>query len=421
MTKIIRLSNRARITCFPQEARDSLCVGIWIGTGARYEKSENKGIAHFLEHLVFKGSKNYSIRQIKLYTEGLGAEINGFTTQDSTCYYMNLLPRHLSKAFDVLQDMLIRPLLKEEDIEKEKNVVIEEIKMHQELPNYYIEEMLDSMLWPKFNLGEDISGTIDSVKRINKKDLVSFHRKFYNPSNIVVAAAGNIDVGSFSKLVSDKLTRLQPSRKSSFRRFGKEREKETIRCLNKNIPQTHLGIGFLGLSRGHPDRYVMKLLSLILGGNMSSRLFNEIREKRGYVYRISTHTKSYQDTGAFVVRADIDSSRLSHALRLTMKELKRISAREVGRGELKQAKEYMLSQFLMSMEDNEDRMLYAGDNLLHTGKIRTKEEIIKEVEGVTSSRLKNVAKNIFEQPIKIALAGPSAEDIKKSIKKILNH
>lgn len=420
MYKKTILDNDLRIVTHQMSNMQSVGLGIWIKVGSRYESKENKGIAHFLEHLVFKGTKNYSCRKIKESIEGVGGSLNGFTSEELTCYLVKIPGRYLNLALEVLSDMVINPLLPKEEIEKERTVILEEIKMHRDLPQSYVYDLLDEILWPGHPLGMTILGTAESVGQINKEDLSLFKGQYYRSENIVISAAGSLDHRSFSKKVKSIFSGLRPKGMSTFPKAKEEQSGPRLKVFSKDTEQTHLALGVHSFARDHPLKHALSLLHIILGANMSSRLFNELREKKGLTYEIGTLIKRFQDTGAFVVHAGIDNRKVIEVIKLILKELKRIKNEWVSRDEFRRAKEFYLGQLTLALEDTLDYMLWIGESTVTLDRTYSLEEIINEVEKVKRQDIQKVAQYIFkEENLNLALIGPLKD--KDNEQQIYNH
>jgi predicted Zn-dependent peptidase len=393
----------------------SVSLGIWINIGSRYEAFEQKGISHFLEHLLFKGSKKYSCRLIKESIEGVGGALNGFTSEEHTCYLVKIPYRYLSSALDILSDMVINPCLKPADIEKEKTVVLEELKMYRDLPQSYVYELLDELLWPQQALGSPVIGTVETINNINRNILKSFQTRHYTPTNIVISAAGLLDYDLLVKKVSSIFSPLKSAKLNNFLKAQQLQDHPQLKIFHKDTEQTHMALGFHALKRDHPLRHAQAILHIILGANMSSRLFNEVREKRGLAYEIGTGLKRYHDTGVFLVHAGIDNRKVPDCLGLIFQELGRTKKSLVTKGEFKRAKEFYLGQLSLALEDTMEYMLWMGESVACLDKVYSLEQIIKEVNKVSPEDVGAVAGQIFKHEIiNLALIGP----LEKSQKQI---
>ena len=392
----------------------SVALGIWIKVGGRYESKENKGITHFLEHLAFKGSKKYSCRKIKESIEGVGGSLNGFTSEELTCYLVKLPHAYLDLALDILSDMVINPALPKEEVDKERTVIIEEIKMYKDLPQSYVHELLDGLLWPGQSLGMSISGTVESVSRIKREGLSLFKEQYYIPQNIVISAAGLLGHNKFIKRVDNIFSYLKDKSINTFSPAKEAQHKPQLKLFHKDTEQTHLALGFHSFKRNHPLRHALGLLHIILGANMSSRLFHEIREKRGLAYEIGSQVKRFQDTGAFIVHAGIDNHKVGEAIKLILKELEKIKHKLVSIDEFKRAQEFYLGQLMLALEDTLDHMLWIGESTTALDKTYSLADIIKEVNRVKREDVQEASKYTFkEQNLNLALIGPLKDNEQK--------
>jgi predicted Zn-dependent peptidase len=401
------LNNGLKIITHAMTQMQSVALGVWIKVGGRYESGELKGIAHFLEHLAFKGTKKYSCRKLKESIEGIGGSLNGFTSEELTCYLAKLPANYLDLALDILSDMVINPLLQGDDIEKERTVIIEEIKMYKDLPHSYVHELLDELLWPQQPLGTTISGTIESISRISKFDMSSFKEAHYTTPNIVISAAGMLEHNTFRRRIEKIFSGLGGKNINRFLPVKEEQTKPQLKIFAKDTEQTHLALGFHGLKRDHSLRYALWILHIILGANMSSRLFNELREKRGLAYEIGTQTKYFQDTGSFIVHAGIDNRKVNEAIRLILKELDKVRHKLVSIDEFKRAKDFYLGQLMLSLEDTLDHMLWIGESTTTLDEVYTLGEIIKKVKRIKREDIQELSCQIFkEKNLNLALIGP---------------
>ena len=407
MYKRAKLKNGLRIITKSLKQAQSVSLGIWINVGGRYETTAQKGISHYLEHLLFKGSKKYSCRAIKESIEGVGGSLNAFTAEELTCYLAKFPSRYFNTVLDILSDMVVNPLLKSEEIEKEKTVILEELKMYRDQPQSYVYELLDELLWPDQALGAPIIGTVESITAVNRDSLRSFQSNNYTPTNIVVSAAGNLDHDALVKKVSARFSSPKIAKLNTFAPVKESQDKPQLKIFDKATEQTHMALGFQALKRDHPLRHAQAVLHIILGANMSSRLFNEVREKRGLAYEIGTGVKRYHDTGAFLVHAGIDNRKVGDCLSLIFQELGKVRKTMVTKDEFKRAKEFYLGQLSLALEDTMEYMLWTGESIACLDKVYTLEQVIKEVNKVSMEDVRKVAAGIFDnKKINLALIGP---------------
>jgi len=415
-----KLGNGLRMISKSLSQAQSVSLGIWINTGGRYEEASQKGISHYLEHLLFKGSRKYSCRAIKESIEGIGGTLNGFTSEELTCYLVKIPSRYLIRALDILSDMVLNPSLKPADIAKERTVILEELKMYRDLPQNYVYELLDELLWPRQALGLPIIGSVESVNNINREILKNYQASHYTPANIVISAAGLLKHDLLVKKVSTIFSMQAMARLNTFTAVKESQEKPRLKIFNKDTEQTHMALGFHALKRDDPLRHAQALLHIILGANMSSRLFNEVREKRGLAYEIGTGIKRFADTGAFLVHAGIDNRKVQDCLGLIFQELSKVSKTIAGKDEFGRAKEFYSGQLSLALEDTLEYMLWMGESVACLDKAYTLEQIIKEVNKVNIEDIREVAAKIFNnQRINLALIGP-LEKSEKNIYAKLN-
>jgi predicted Zn-dependent peptidase len=407
MYKKTVLHNGLRIISHPMPRMRSVALGIWIKVGGRYESSQNKGVSHFLEHLLFKGSKKFSHRKIKESIEGKGGSLNGFTSEESTCYLAKIPARHLGSAWDVLSDMVLHPLLPAQEVEKERAVILEEIKMYKDQPQVYVYDLLEGLLWPRQPLGMPIIGTVDSVTQIKREEIRSFKNRFYTPLNIVISAAGQFKHEKLVRVAQKTFAHITEKDASDFIKIRECQKAPSLKIFHRETEQTHMALGFHSLARSHPLRHALGLLHIVLGANMSSRLFNELREKRGLAYEIGTLVKRYLDTGVFLVHAGIDNSKALEAVKLILAQLKICKKELISKEEFKRAKEFYLGQLMLALEDTLDHMLWIGEYTTCLDRVYTPREIIKLVYQVKREDVREVARNIFqERKCNLALIGP---------------
>lgn len=403
------LSNGLGLVTRPMPHARSVAVGVWVRAGGRYEPEVISGVSHFLEHLLFKGTRRRSCEELKQRIEGVGGSLNGFTAEEFTCYMAKVPQRHARRAIEMLADMVCHPTLAAGDIDRERDVILEEIRMYEDTPGQYVHDLFNQLLWPDHPLGLLLSGTIDSVRRIRRSDLVRYWRRMYTPRNLLISCAGAIE----PEAVAGQVRRLYGGmRGPSFGRFvsaPRPRRGPQVRVWNKQTEQTHLCIGTYAVPRTHPDRFALELLHVLLGGNMSSRLFREVREKRGLVYEIGTHIKRFHDTGAFLIYAGCDTGKVTETVRTIFAELSRLRHVPISFAELRRAKEYYAGQLLMGLEDTMDHMLWMGEQAVTVGSIARPEMLLAHLAKVTKRDILRVARALFATAkMHLAVVGPLA-------------
>ncbi len=406
MVKEKELKNGIKVITQNVPSIQSVAIGVWIGVGSRYEHRKVSGISHFLEHLLFKGTKKRSGERLKQLIEGVGGSFNGFTSEEATCYLVKILDKYSTLGLDVLSDMVASPKLAKDDIEKERSVIFEEIKMYKDLPNRYVQELFGELLWPGQPLGRNIAGEMETVSSISQKDLFPFHKDYYRGENIVVSICGNLRKGRIENEIEDCFSRLPAGKKRKFSPILKK-EKGGLKVLYKKTEQVHICLGGKAFSYFSEDRFPLSLLSVILGGNMSSRLFREVREKRGLAYEIHSGGEEFYDTGAFTISAGTSPKLAYELTKVIIEEIGKIREKAVHGNELKRAKEFLVGQLILHLEDSETQMLFLGGSKLRKGKIEKPSEIIKKIKKVEKDEIRKVAKELFtNKNLYLALIGP---------------
>jgi len=391
---------------------NSVAAGVFVKAGSRTENDKIAGISHFIEHILFKGTKKRTGNQIKEEIEGVGGILNGFTSEEATCYWIKILNEYIERTFDVLSDMIKNPALKDEDIEKERSVILEEINMYKDIPAKYVYEIFDSILFYKHHLGRPIAGTIDTVKKITKEDMKKYLKKFYNSSNIVISIAGNFSESKVKKLFY-KYFNVRKGKESSFDRWEGNGKGPKVKILKKDTEQTHIVLGGIAFSREDRRKYPLSVLNTILGGNMSSRLFNRIREEMGLAYDIRSFTRSYVDTGAFIISAGVNPSNSLKTTKAIIEELIKIRNEGVKEEEIERAKKYIISHTLMELEGNLEYMMFLGEQRLLRKRIIPVKEIVENIKSVSKKDIKEVVEKLFIQGnFHLAMIGPEGDEEK---------
>jgi predicted Zn-dependent peptidase len=375
----------------------SVAVGVFVKTGSRYEEKTIAGISHFIEHLLFKGTKNRSCNEIKEAIEGVGGSFNGFTSTEGTCYWIKILDKYIDLSFDVLSDMIKNPLLKQEDIDKERNVIIEEINMYRDIPAKYVHELFDNLIFENHPLGMPISGTPETLTNIKREDMLNYINEKYSGENIVVSVCGNFDEKKLKKIFDKYFDGIERKKENKFEKWEEKTDGPKVKLMIKDTEQTHISFGGFAYSFEDERKYPLSILNVIVGGNMSSRLFNRIREELGLAYEIRSFIRQYKDTGIYNISAGIAPVNLEKALIEIIKELRKIKEKGLKDDEFERAKRFIISQFLMGLEDNLEYMLWIGEQKLLKEKMEKINEIVKKVERVKKKEVEEVAREIFRK------------------------
>ena len=415
-----QLPNGLRIVSAPRWEAESTAIGIWVGVGARYEGSRVNGISHLLEHLLFKGTRFRSSRQIKEAIEGAGGSLNAFTDEEFTSVVAKVQPKNLETAIEVLTDMVLHSELDPRELEKERQVVMEEIRMYRDLPMHYVHDLLNSLLWPNHPLGRDIAGTPDSLKRISRKDIRLFQRRYYAPRNVVIAACGRLTHRALVEAVTRSWRSVSPGRPSVCRRAVERQRRPRLKIEAKETEQSHFSMGFHAFPRNHPQIHALSLLNVVLGGNMSSRLFQRVREDRGLAYEIGSQIKRFRDTGLFSISAGVEHKHLDPCLRVVMEELRRIRRKPVSPKEFEQAVEYLNGQVLFALEDTTEHMCWIGECEMLLGHVEPVELILAQLSRVKRGDLTHTARSLLRREhLSLAVIGPVKPRVQKRIAAML--
>lgn len=410
------LPNGFRVASARMPGVDSVALGVWVGVGGRYESRPMSGMSHFIEHLLFKGTRTRSARAISQSIEGRGGYFNAFTQEESTCYYARVASDFTWGVFDILTDMYLHPRFAEADINKERGVIIEEIMMYRDRPHSLVEDMLGELLWTKHALGRPLIGTPANIRRISRSDIMRFKQSKYVPSNSIVTFAGNIDHDECVRRVRRTLGRVRAGRAPTSTPVSRKTAQHHLAVKTKTIEQSHLAMGFRLFGRRDSRKYALKLLSVVLGENMSSRLFQTIRERHGLAYSVQSSVHLFEETGALVIQAGLDRRRTAKALELTLRELARLREKPVSRHELRRAKDYAIGQLRLSLESSTSQMLWIGENLMGYQKFTQPERVIRNLEKVTPEDVHRVANRVLRQKAaSVAMVVPEEKSAHESM------
>ncbi len=415
------LKNGLRVILIDTQAFPTITTLLLVGAGSRYENAKNNGIAHFFEHMALKASKKYPNSFIVASTiEGLGGVFNAFTSKDHTGYWIKATTEHFKTMLDVLSDTILEPLLHEEEINREKGVIVQEINMYEDRPQEKVTELFETLLYNGNPLGLDVVGKKETVSQFSRQTFVDYMRQLYQPKNAVLIVAGGLSqsangktsIQSYLKIIEEKFGKWAGGEKACFEKVIESQTKPQSLIRHKKTEQTHFCIGFRTFSLFSPKKYALSLISSILGGGMSSRLFIEVREKRGLTYYIATGRSLYQDVGSIITQAGVanDLDKLKQAIDVTLKEHQKIAKGEVGRSELARAKEYLKGRLLLSMEDSLNVANFFGTRKILEDEVKTPKQVIEKIEKVKLDDLTALAQEIFRpQNLNFSLIGPFEE------------
>ncbi|MCL1788531.1 MAG: insulinase family protein [Defluviitaleaceae bacterium] len=382
----------------------SVSFGLWVKTGSRNECAATNGMSHFIEHMMFKGTQKRTAHDIADHMDAVGGQLNAFTSKEYTCYFTRTLDTHFDVALDVISDMFFNSKFDQAEIDKERNVILEELNMYEDTPEDLCVDLLQEKVFPGSPLGMSILGTRETIGSFNRPDFMAFMQAKYTPQNCVIAIAGNID----EKAVLEKITAI-------FGQFtGESTAAQDVPAVytpgfsvkEKDIEQAHLCMSFPGLASGTDESYALAAVNTILGGGMSSRLFQKIREQHGLVYSVYSYNASYADAGLFTIHAALNPDNLGAVMELISKEVQGLFSDKVTHGQLKKSKEQIKSNFLLSLESAASRMNSIGRTMLMLNKTLTPDELVSKIDAISMDGFYHVCEKIFKMDqVSISLVG----------------
>lgn len=391
----------------PMPHTRSVTVSAYVGAGSRYERPEEAGMSHFVEHICFKGTERRpSARDISEEVDNVGGVLNGGTDREYTTYYIKVARAHFGMALDLIVDMMRCPLFDAEEFEKERKVIIEELASVADSPSQQCEVLLDSLVWPDQPLGWDVGGTEHTVSAIPRDEAVTYLTRQYVPNNTVISVAGDVVHSEVLKAVEVVTAGWLSGSPASWYPAVNGQNQPRVGVIYKKSEQAHISLAMRGVSSTHPDRYALSLLSVVLGEGMSSRLFLELREKRGLVYDVHSYVTNYLDSGSFTVYAGVDPEDGLEALKVLVDQLSELRA-GIPDAELRKAKEVFKGRLLLRMEDTRSVGSWIGAQELLWGTVKTPEQIVKAIDAVTCDDLQRVAESLFlANKLNLAVVGP---------------
>ena len=407
MYEVTHLRNGLTIATAEMPHMASVSLGLWVGAGGRLEPAELNGVSHFIEHLLFKGTRSRSATEISQAIEGIGGYLNAFTGEESTCFYAKARQDRFNELLDVLTDMLLNSIFDPVEIDKERSVIKEELAMYLDQPQHHVHELLNETLWPNQPLGRPLTGTEKTLDAMQRGNFLDYLRKNYVAGSTIVVAAGKLQHQQIVKAVTRYASRFTPGKRPHFNPAESNQEKPRLRLFTKKTEQTQLALGIRTCSRHDERRFALRLLNTILGENTSSRLFQEVREDRGLAYSIYSSLSFFDDTGDLVISAGLDTDNLPQTLKLVMRELHHLSDALPTAAELRRARDYVIGQLDLSLESTENQMMWLGEQLLGYGKIISASEIKQRLSEVTATQIRAVARDFFlPERLNLALVSP---------------
>jgi predicted Zn-dependent peptidase len=402
------LANGLKILMVPVHSFQSVSVGIFVNVGSRYESKQQAGLAHFIEHMLFKGTSHRpTARLIAEAIEGIGGVSNAYTSQEHTVYYAKVAANQAATAVDVLVDLVRHPLFDPHEFEKERLVIGEEINMTYDAPESWASILLHQVIWPDHPLGHDVAGSHESLAGLNQAGLVDFYRAAYHPHNLLIGVGGAFAPEAIVAEIDKRLADWEPAASPNYRVVPGQQDQARWLIEDRPIEQGHLYLALPGLPRNHPDRYALSLLNAILGEGMSSRLFQNIREERGLAYAVDSGLNLLQDTGALVVYAGVDPERAPEALQAILSELSQLRDEPVPEQELRKAKEYLKGRLVLGLEDSFSQASWVAMQALLLGEVKSLEQVLAAYEAVTVADIQAIAQTVIRPAAyNLAAVGP---------------
>ncbi len=395
MYNISTLSNGIKVVTENISYVKSVSVGVWIGAGSAMEEHQNNGVSHFIEHMLFKGTQSRTAKEIAEYMDRVGGQLNAVTSKEYTCYYAKTLSEHSEMAFEILSDMIKSSIFSEDSIATERKVIAEEINMSDDTPEDYIHDCLSRIVWRNHALGFPIAGTAESIKGIDRSALLSYHDSLYCGENMVISVVGNFDQAMVMASLEDKFGSIKPS--GALRKA--QAKLEVVRgadIVKKDIEQCHVCLGLEGFSRSDERLYDLLVVNSILGGNMSSRLFQRVREEMGLAYSIYSYANIYQNNGSMVIYAGLNTESLCDALGIIGDEIKTLKQNKLTAEEVSVAKEQMKASAIMGLEGMSSRMSSYGKSMLFENRVYSMDDTVSLIDRVSRDSVADVIDTVFD-------------------------
>ena len=406
------LDNGIRVLTASMPHTRSVSICIYAGSGSRYEDDEHAGISHYLEHMLFKGTpRRRTAAEITGAIEQVGGMMNGSTDREITAYWCKVAAPHFQSALDVLVDMVRNPLMDSEEVEKERSVIQEELAMSNDYPGYRVEMLTDQMLWPDHPMGRDVGGSKETVNGITREMLSEWFRRQYGASNVVISIAGSLSNEEMLDAVTPMVKDWPAGSPFGWEPAGSEsRQEPQARMEYRRTEQAHLALSLPGISTRHPQRYPMDMMNGVMGEGMSSRLFLEVREKRGLAYDIHSTASHYRDTGSIAIYFGVDPKKARYAIETTIEELHRLKE-GIPEEDLHRARELAKGRLLLRMEDTRAVAAWGGAQELLHNEVRTVDQVVERVDGVTTEDVRQAANRFLSRDkLNLAVVGPYRSD-----------
>lgn len=392
------LDNGIRVVTEEIPYVNSISIGVWVKSGSRYENEKNNGVSHFIEHMLFKGTKKRSAKQIAEEIEDLGGQINAFTGKEATCFYVKLLDEHFNVGIDVLSDMILNSKFNEEDIEKEKSVILEEINMYEDSPEDLVIDLLSKATWGDDSLSFPILGEKETIALLKREDIIDYFHKHYVTQNMVIAAAGNFNEEALLTVLNDKFGQWEGD-KSGEQNLSTPEINRNILVKNKDIEQIHVALTLDGIELGSDKLYPLLAINNYFGGGTSSKLFQTFREEKGYVYTIYSFPSPYKNKGSFNVYFALNDQYMDEALNLLYIEIKKILECKMNSREIMKAKEQLKGNYILGLESVSSRMFSLGKSEIMLNKVYEPKDVLDKIDNINDDDVNNLIDNIFKKGV----------------------
>lgn len=402
------LSNGLRIVLAPMQDTETATVIVMTGVGSRYETEKENGLAHFLEHMFFKGTKRRpDTHTISKELDAIGAEYNAYTAKDHTAYYAKVEAHHWDTALDVVSDLFLNAKLEQEEIDRERGTILQEINMYEDMPARRVGEHFEKLLYGGHPLGREILGPKENIKSFTRKDFIKYLNRGYTVENVVIGVAGKISPKKVKREIEKHFAHIRTGKRPAFKKIKEQQSAPVISLHHKKTDQTHLIVGVRAYDMFHKDRFALAVLSTVLGGGMSSRLWIEVRERRGLAYNVSTGVDTYHDAGYLATQCGVEHENVEKTIAVILEQYRKIMAELVPDEELRKAKEYMKGHFALGMEGSDDVVGYLVTQEVLRHEVMLPKERVKLIDRVTSDDIRRVARDIFRnKKLNLAVIGP---------------
>jgi len=406
--KKTKLKNGLRVITVPMKGTEISTVMIMAGVGSRYETEKEAGLSHFIEHMFFKGTKKRpNALNISEELDSIGGEFNAFTSKNTTAYYAKVDSKYFETALDVISDMYLNSKIAEEEIKRERGTILQELNMYKDTPVRVVNDVFENLLYKKSPLGRDIIGYKKTIKAFRRKNFINYMKRFYTANNSVVCVVGKFNEKEIMNQIKKYFSGMKNDQKPGFQKVEEKQSKPEIKIKHKKTDQTHLVLGVRAYDYNHKDRFALSVLAVILGGNMSSRLFIEVRERRGLAYSVKTGVEAYHDCGYLATQAGVEHKNLEKTVEIILKEYKKISAKKVGEKELQKAKDYIKGKSVMGFESSDEVAMFFIDQEVKKNEIISMKEIFEKIDKVTTDDILRVSQDIFKpEKLNLAVIGP---------------